>query len=283
MSTNDVRHPFRTYFTGATPIFASQADQRVSYCLYIPKPVAGHPERFPLIVLQHGTARTAARYRDAFRDFCDEHRCAVLAPLFPAGIGDPDDLHNFKFLAYDGLRFDLLLLGIVDEVGERFPIAIDKFLMYGFSGGGQFAHRFLYLHPDRLAAISIGAPGRITQLDDTLPWWLGTKGMTEIFGTAPDIAAIRRVSVQMVVGGDDVETWEINNPGDSNWMDGVELTGDTRIERLRTLERSFRASGVPVQFDVVPGVAHSGFAVRPVVERFLARSLSLLTTPAGNQ
>jgi pimeloyl-ACP methyl ester carboxylesterase len=156
-----------------------------------------------------------------------------------------------------------------------------KFLMYGFSGGGQFAHRFLYLHPDRLAAISIGAPGRITQLDDTLPWWLGTQGMAEIFGAAPDIEAIRNVSIQMVVGANDVETWEINNPGDSNWMDGVELTGDTRIERLRTLERSFRAHGLDVEFDVVPDAAHSGLAVRSAVDAFLARSLRLLTTPAG--
>jgi poly(3-hydroxybutyrate) depolymerase len=280
MRTDNDRHPTRTYFTGATPIFASRADQRVSYCLYLPHWSETDPERLPLIVLQHGTARTAARYRDAFRDFCDQQRCAVLAPLFPAGIGDPEDLHNFKFLAYGDLRFDLLLLAIVDEVGERFPIATEKFLMYGFSGGGQFAHRFLYLHPDRLAAISIGAPGRITQLDDTLPWWLGTKGMAEVFGTTPDIAAIRDVAVQMVVGANDVETWEINNPGDSNWMDGVELTGDTRIERLRTLERNFRANGVSVQFDVVPDVAHSGFAVRPTVEAFLARSLRLLGTSA---
>jgi hypothetical protein len=281
MPANDNRNPTEAYFTGATPIFASQADQRVSYCLYLPARTETDPERFPLIVVQHGTARTAARYRDAFRDFCDERRCAVLAPLFPAGIGDPGDLHNFKFHSYAGIRFELLLLGIVDEVGGRFPIAVEKFLMYGFSGGGQFAHRFLYLHPERLAAISIGAPGRITQLDDTLPWWLGTKGMAEIFGRTPDIAAIRDVAVQMIVGENDVETWEINNPGDSNWMDGVELTGDTRIERLRTLERTFRANGVPVQFDVVPGAAHSGFAVRPVVEEFLARSLGRLAAPAS--
>jgi hypothetical protein len=78
----------------------------------------------------------------------------------------------------------------------------------------------------------------------------------------------------MVVGGDDTEIWEINNPGDSNWMDGVELTGDTRVERLRTLERNFAAHGIAVRLDIVPGVAHSGLGVRPAVEAFFAELLS---------
>jgi pimeloyl-ACP methyl ester carboxylesterase len=279
MSSETIKHPTLTYFSGATPFFASAVDQRFSYCLYIPQSQPGDPDRYPLIVVQHGTARTAARYRDAFRDFCDSHRCAMMAPLFPAGIGSPDDLHNFKFLAYGDLRFDLVLLGMVDEVAQRFPVRGDKFLLYGFSGGGQFAHRFLYLHPKRLHAITIGAPGRITQLDDSLPWWLGTGGMAEIFGQGPDIEAMRQVEIQLVVGAQDTETWEINNPGDSNWMDGVELTGGTRIERLRTLERSFAAHGIGVRFDTVPGVAHSGFGVRPAVDAFLAGALARFPPP----
>jgi hypothetical protein len=271
-SNGPVKDPALFYLSGPTPLTACQADQRVSYCLYIPQHADGDPERFPLLVVQHGTARTAVRYRDEFREFCERERCAVLTPLFPAGIGDPDDLHNFKFLEYQGIRFDLLLLEIVAEAARRFPVQGEKFYLYGFSGGGQFAHRFLYLHPDRLAAITIGAPGRITQLTDDR-WWLGTKGMREKFGTVPSIEAIRQVPVQMVVGGDDIETWEINNPGGSNWMAGVELTGSTRIERLRTLAANFRSHGIEVRFDLVPGVAHSGFGVRPTVEDFLAGQL----------
>jgi pimeloyl-ACP methyl ester carboxylesterase len=281
MAGEKIKHPMLTYFSGATPFFASAADQRYSYCLYVPERQPGDPERYPLIVVQHGTARTAARYRDTFREFCDAHRCVVMAPLFPASIDTPEDMHGFKFLAYNGLRFDLILLAMVDEVAARFPVRGDKFLLYGFSGGGQFAHRFLYLHPERLHAVTIGAPGRITQLDDSLPWWLGTGGTAEIFGTSPDVAAIRDVAIQFVVGEQDTETWEINNPGDSNWMDGVELTGSTRIERLRTLERSFAANGISVRFDTVPGVAHSGFGVRSAVDPFLADTLAKFPAEDG--
>ncbi|KAK9234061.1 hypothetical protein V1525DRAFT_414306 [Lipomyces kononenkoae] len=69
------------------------------------------------------------------------------------------------------MRYDLLLLAILDEVSLRCP-AIDtsKVLLTGFSGGGQFVHRFTYLHPERLLAVNVGAPGSVTYLDDNRPW-----------------------------------------------------------------------------------------------------------------
>jgi predicted peptidase len=256
------------YQRGSIPIFASQVDPRLHYLLYVPKQLKDD-DKAPLLVVQHGTARTAAKYRDRLKPFADEHGVVILTPIFPAGLIDPNDLHNFKFIEYQGIRFDRMLLSIVDEVAERFPVATDKFYLHGFSGGGQFVHRFLYLHPERLAAASIGAPGRITQLDDKLDWWLGTKGFEQKFGQKIDFDALREVPIQMVVGTEDVETWEINNPGESNWMDGVEKTGNTRIERLRTLEANFRSHGLNVTFDMVDGAAHSGSLMLPTVTKWM--------------
>ena len=265
--------PTGYYHRGATPAFAYGGDQRFSYCLYLPDRRADAPP-MRLVVPVHGTERGNAAYRDAFAGFAEEHGCAVLAPLFPAGIDDPDDLHNYKFIDYHGIRFDDVLLGMVDEVAARYPVDGSRFLLHGFSGGGQFAHRFFYLHPDRLAAASIGAPGRITRLDDTAPWWLGTAGFAERFGTAIDHAALRRVPVQMVVGDRDTDTWEINNPGDTNWMDGAEKAGATRVERLRTLAADFAEHGISVRFDLVPGVAHSGTGVLNAVRAFFGDVLT---------
>lgn len=257
------------HFVGRTPFFASQHDQRLSYGLYVPKDHTPDADPLPLVVVQHGTGRTAAKYRDEWADFAIEHRCVIMAPLFPAGIGKPRELHSFKFLEYQGIRFDEELLYMVDEVAEGFNTRRDTFYLHGFSGGGQFAHRFFYAHPDRLAGLSIGAPGRITQLDDSLPWWLGTAGFRERFGIDVDLAAMLRVPVQMVVGEADVETWEINNVGGPNWMDGVEQTGRTRVERIAKLRDSFVRNGIDVRFDVVPGVAHQGSRVIPVVQDFI--------------
>jgi poly(3-hydroxybutyrate) depolymerase len=255
------------YTHGSTPVFASQVDPRLHYCLHVPRELPADGSA-PLVVLQHGTGRTAQKYRTAMRDWAEEHKALILAPIFPAGLIDPDDVHNFKFISYRGIRFDHMLLSIVDEIAARYPVSAERFYLHGFSGGGQFTHRFLFLHPERLAAASIGAPGRITQLDDSLPWWLGTKGFEERFGRPIDVDAVRRVPVHMVVGSEDTDTFEINNPGDSNWMDGCEKTGATRIERLRTLQRNFEANGITVTFDVVDGVAHRGSQVLHTVEKF---------------
>jgi len=263
----------RAHFVGGTPFFASQHDQRLFYALYVPKDHTPDADPLPLAVIQHGTGRSAELYRDRWKPFAIEHRCVILTPLFPAGLIEPGELHSYKFLEFHGIRFDLELLHIVDEVGARFNTVTSRFFLHGFSGGGQFAHRFLYAHPDRLSGVSIGAPGRITQLDDSLPWWLGTGGFFEKFGIRVDVDAMRRVPVQMVVGTEDTETWEINNPGGPNWLDGVAETGSTRVERLETLRDNYRSHGIEVRWDVVPGVGHQGAAVIPVVQDFAASLL----------
>lgn len=262
------------HFLGGTPFFASRHDQRLQYALYVPKDHTPDATPLPLVVIQHGTGRSAELYRDQWKQFAIDHRCVILTPLFPAGLVEPRELHNFKFLEYKGIRFDHELLHMVDEVGEGFNTETETFYLHGFSGGGQFAHRFFYAHPARLAGVSVGAPGRITQLDDSLPWWLGTGGFAERFGIEIDLDAMRRVPVQLVVGADDVDTWEINNVGGPNWMDGVEKTGRTRIERLETLRASLAAHGIQVRFDLVPGVGHQGSAVIPAVQEFMADLLT---------
>ncbi|MFF1586485.1 alpha/beta hydrolase [Streptomyces sp. NPDC058286] len=262
------------YVTGATTQFASRYDQRLSYCLYVPSAHETATEPLPLLVMQHGTGRTGPQYRDAMAEFAEEHGIVVLAPLFPAGLGDdPDDLHNFKFIAHQGIRFDLALLAIVEEAAERVHIDTSRFVLHGFSGGGQFAHRFLLLHPDRLAGVSIGAPGRVTLIDPEREWWLGTKGFAERFGDPVDLDLVRKVPVHMVIGAEDTETWEINNPGDSNWMDGADDVGRTRVERISALRDNYRAHGIDVTLDVVPGLGHDGMGVLEQVRDFAARAL----------
>jgi dienelactone hydrolase len=229
------------------------------------------------VVVIHGTERGAQRYRDEFIAFAESEQCVVLAPLFPASIEVPGDLENYKFIAFCGIRFDRVLLEIVDEVAEKYRIDSERFLIHGFSGGGHFVHRFLYLHPRRVIAASIGAPGMVTLLDDKKPWHLGTSNLEETFGIAADINALRDVRVQMIVGGDDTATWEITVPETSRlYMPGVNDAGETRIERLTSLKESFIAHGIDVQMEIVPGVGHEGWkpALLDRVKEFFRAALA---------
>ncbi|MGH3358919.1 MAG: alpha/beta hydrolase [Nocardioidaceae bacterium] len=260
------------YDVGATPFYACAADQRFSYCLFVPEDYDERAtDRYRLVVAVHGTNRPASEYRHQFAQFARDHHAIVLAPLFPVGIGRRGELHDYKFIESDGVRFDLVLLSMVDEVSEKYRIDADGLLLHGFSGGAHFAHRFYYLHPDRLAAVSIGAPGMVTLLDDSHPWWVGVRDLNERFGTPVALDALRDVAVQVVIGSEDTDTWEITlSAGDHRWMPGANDAGVNRLERITSLRNSLQHAGISVRHDVVKGVAHEGFALLPAVCEFFA-------------
>ena len=95
------------------------------------------------------------------------------------------------------------------------------------------------------------------------------RNLKDLFGIELDLEAMRQVAVQMVVGGADIETWEIDyKPGSVNYMDGINDTGRTRIERNTALKKNFEAHGIAVRQDIVPNVPHDGAKVLPVVQDF---------------
>ena len=268
--------PLGHYERGATTYFASRADQRFGYYLYVPKRFEFQSaDEYRLCVLIHGTGRTPSVYRDLFADFAEANQAIIMAPLFPAGIIEPGELANYKFIDFQGIRYDHVLNFMVEEVAARFRLTENRFLLFGFSGGGHFAHRFAYLHPDNLLGVSVGAPGMVTLIDDSLPWWRGTSDLVQRFGIGIDLDRLRRLPVQMVIGDEDLETWEITiKPGSRFWMEGANDAGETRIDRLNSLRDNFVANGIAVRFDRVPGVGHNGYAVLGPVHEFFAEILA---------
>lgn len=261
---------------GRTAIHAARQDQRFSFCCYVPSSYAQDgTRRYPLAVLVHGSLRNADILRDEFVDFAEASQCILLAPLFPCGIEEPGDTHNYKHILYRGIRFDLLLLDMIDQIGGLYRLEAKKVLMHGFSGGGQFVHRFFYLHPDRLRAVSIGAPGTVTLPDPARGWWIGTGGMEAIFGRPYDPAAMRQVPVQLVIGGADTDTSDVAvSPRSALWMEGINDTGINRIGRLRSLEAGLQGIGITPRFDIVPGIGHRGGLIQEPVKAFFTDVLA---------
>ncbi|MGO4172942.1 alpha/beta hydrolase [Bosea sp. TAF32] len=262
------------YEYGPTSIYAAKYDPRFPYCLYVPPSLGEGGEKPELIVAMHGTGRGFTGYRDAFSAFARWNNCIILAPLFPIGVMGDGYRDGFKYMREGNLRYDHVLLAIVEEVSERYGIAFDRFGLFGYSGGGHFAHRFLMLQPNKLWGVSIGAPGSVTLLDPTRDWWVGTRDFAELFGQELDIPAMQKVAVQMVVGAADLETWEITHkPGGRNWMPDANHAGATRPERLAKLRDNFAENGIAARLDLVPNTPHDGVKVVPVVEDFFAGEL----------
>lgn len=258
-----------TYDVGKTAIYSAKVDPRFQYCLYVPPQIGPETE---LVVCVHGTSRTSfLDFRDGFAEFGRWNDCVILCPIFPIGPLGDGARSGYKYMREGNIRYDRVLLGMVEEVAARYGRAWEKFALFGFSGGGHFTHRFAILHPRRLWAACIGASGSVTLLDTKRDWWVGIRNLEEVFGIAFDREALARVPVQMLVGDADLETWEITHrPGGTYWMEGANDAGRTRPERLRALQRSFEEAGVTVRFDLVPGVAHSRMQVIDRVQDFLA-------------
>jgi poly(3-hydroxybutyrate) depolymerase len=270
------------YQRGPTTVFACRHDTRFSYCLHVPGSFDQSPGEHRLIVAVHGSSRTMTELRDGFAAFAEAHHCVVLAPLFPVGVAGDDNGEGFKYLIEGGTRYDLVLLHMIEEAGARLGSPLGAFFLFGFSGGAQFVNRFLLLHPAQLWGVSIAAPGSVTLLDDSRDYWVGTRNLRALFGVAADRAAMGAVPVQLVVGGADDETWEINyKPGRAGYMEGINDTGRTRIERSRALHENLTACGVASRLDVVPGAGHDWRPLMPATQDFCRELLTALRARAG--
>ncbi|KAK4549453.1 hypothetical protein LTR36_006450 [Oleoguttula mirabilis] len=289
------------------PSIAVQAEPRVSYASWIPDAHYPHDEvtRLPLLVAIHGSHREDHRCLNLWKDFANEHKCAVVAPLFPAMIQGPLDGEGYHYLgrapAMGGMlakaiaaksvatdspiaglddtsiRYDRVLLHILDEVSIRWPaIETSRIFLTGYSGGGQFVHRFAYFHADRLAALSVGAPGAVTKLDPSTPWPLGTGGMEDVFGgDLVNIDALRKVPILAVVGGEDIgsEVAELSNVLKGSQSGSVEDGPRSRIALLESLAQNWRDNGIGVKFVVVPGVGHNMEGVNGPVSDFMTEHI----------
>ncbi|KAL7624728.1 hypothetical protein AAE478_006299 [Parahypoxylon ruwenzoriense] len=289
------------YLVGHFPLMTLQVDPRISYAIYVPKahynpdPAQGNGTthnstaatgKLPLLVYVHGTGRNIAALNEELASFADEAACAVLAPLFPAGMDGPNDVDSYKVLRSPSLRSDLGLLAVLDQVAYRWPgIETGKVFLMGFSGGGQFAHRFLYLYPERLAAASVGAPGRPTFLEESQDWPAGIADVETLFNKTVDGGLVGKVPIQLVVGDKDVEIhgspefweWQRETLGGDG---GLAQMNVTRLESMRQLHASLERAGIETQFDIVPGVAHEETGVRETVLGFLG---PLIRKAAGLQ
>ena len=262
------------YHLGATTVYSHTADSRFAYTLYVPASIEDPERPVDLVVSLHGSTRAMEIYRNGFAEFGRWNDCVILSPLFPVGVLGDGNGDGYKQLVEGDIRYDQVLLDMVASVGQKYNRRFDTFALFGYSGGGQFTHRFCYLHPEKLWAASIGAPGSVTLLDPKQNWWVGVRDFETRFAKPLDLDALRRVPIHMVVGEADLETWEITHrEGGKHYMLGANGAGRTRPERLAALKASFEAQGVKVRFDVLPNVAHQGIKAMPAAQDFFAEVL----------
>ena len=129
--------------------------------------------------------------------------------------------------------------------------------LFGYSAGAQFVHRFAMAHPQRVAALAVGAAGWYTWPDPALPYPLGWAGMADWLGRSPDAQAFLRLPTRVWVG--DRDTLADDALRSSPELD--DLQGGSRLERgrrwVQALHRACHASGLAAGA-TLHGVAGAG-------------------------
>jgi pimeloyl-ACP methyl ester carboxylesterase len=173
----------------------AKAQQR--YYQYVPRhaPVPGRT-----LVSVHGISRNARDHARLLAPLAEHYGATIVAPLF-----DDTFYSDYQRLGRSGRgrRADLALNEILNDVfGTSPPAAIG---LFGYSGGGQFAHRYTLAYPDRVAALALAAPGWFTLPDPKRRYPYGLARAEGLPGLHFDPDRFLRVPTLVLVGAHDVE------------------------------------------------------------------------------
>lgn len=186
---------------------------------------------------------------------CEDHGVVLLAPSF---IGPAHA--DYQRLGREGWgrRADLFLHACLQEATQLTGADTTRIGLFGFSGGAQFAHRYLMAHPHRVSAAVIVAAGWYTFPDATEKFPNGIRSTRRLPGVSFNPEEYLRVPVTVVVGEDDTATDNVRN------SERVLLQqGATRVERARrwvaAMQAQAQSHGLAsrIELQVLPGMEHS--------------------------
>ncbi|MDX5361974.1 MAG: hypothetical protein LPL00_10870 [Alphaproteobacteria bacterium] len=227
------------------------AMRRLPYRLHIPARAV--PGAAPLVAI-HGISRNAGEHLRAYRALAESSGRILIAPRFRSPAHP-----RYQQLGTEERPADRALIGILDEVAAGLARPARPVILIGFSGGAQFAHRFAMAHPERVAALGLGAAGWYTLPDAALPYPFGLGGGTSRAAEAREnLDRFLSLPIHVHVGALDLARDDVFRSDPH--LDAAQ--GATRVERAarwaRAVEGAARSRGLAsrVTFELLPGCAH---------------------------
>lgn len=230
-----------------------ESDRRQLYYVYVPRLVLPGA---PVVVAVHGISRNAEEHARRLAPYAERYGAVLVAPLFDEAMF-PD--YQRLGRASRGGRADRMLIRIVGEVARTTPADGSALYLFGFSGGGQFVHRFAMAYPERVASYVIGAAGWYTFPDASLRFPRGTQAERCFEDLCFEPERYLRVPALVLVGERDVHEGSALRRGTR--ID--EQQGQSRLERGEHWVAAMRAEAcahgfdTPFEFAVLPRSGHS--------------------------
>ena len=182
---------------GETILRTLEGRPRIDYYLHVPTR-GGRASR--VLVAVHGIAEQAAEHVARLRTLAESAGVTLVAPRFAR-----PEFRDYQRLGRTGFgeRADHALDRVVAEI-ERLTGAIGgRVFLFGYSGGGQFVHRYALAHPERVVAAVAVASGWYTFPDPGRRYPFGIRAAKRLPGVRFDPASFLRVPILVAVGDAD--------------------------------------------------------------------------------
>jgi len=239
---------------GSVQLASVAAGTPLDYYLYVP-PDGGRDAR--ILAAVHGIGGHAAEQALLLAPLAERHRVVLVAPCFT----------NPPYRAYQRLgtrdvRADHALERAVEEAARLTRANASQLFLIGYSGGGQFVHRYAMAHPRRVAAAVVAAAGWYTWPDATAPFPTGIGPAPRLPDLRFDADALLRVPMLVAAG-----EWDVERDAALRQRPEIDRRqGPHRLERARrwveAMRRAAHDAGLPpvVSFRELPRTHHSFLA-----------------------
>lgn len=243
------------------------------YLVYRPRHA---PPGRPPIAFIHGYGRGVEGQVDQLRSLAEASGRVLVAPVFTR---EQHPRYQRLRIGYRGLRSSDVLEACLDDFAARSGESPGgPVMLVGFSGGAQFAHRYLMARPERVERLVAIAAGWYTLPDPLSRFPLGLKTGRRLKRYSFNPEEFLRVPMHVMVGAEDTTTANLRMTDEL-----VNTQGGTRVERarrwvslMRLAAKSYGVS-VDIRYREIPGVGHS---FRDFVDR--GELLSLIAAALGD-
>jgi poly(3-hydroxybutyrate) depolymerase len=192
--------------------------------VYVPRTLA---PQAPVIAIVHGISELPRQHVECFAPLAERRGAVLVAPHFSR-----PRFRDYQRLGRGdrGARADRALERLVEQVARETHARAGRFFLFGYSGGGQFAHRYAMAHPQRTAAAVVASAGWYTFPDVERRYPRGIRSRGDLAGVDFELDAFLRVPLLVTVGERDVER-------DASLRQSASLDREQGLNRVERAER----------------------------------------------
>ena len=206
---------------------------QTNYFVYIPKETTAEKR---ILYTIHGISRNAEEHIQGFIAQAERYGAIIIAPLFPR-----EAFPRYQQLgtSVNQERADMAFDHVLQDAHEWLGIPPAPMRMFGFSGGGQFLHRYAMFYPKRVARMVLAAPGWYTFPNPEQKYPYGIKSTKEWPNLKFAMEKFLQISTLVLVGEeDDLRDKDLNKSREIDCYQGFD-----RIERAQRWTAAARALG----------------------------------------